>query len=222
MSNEIFFIGHVLVNIFFLLLSLRLGKHYLIIFYTLQIVMANFFVLKEITLFSLDVTASDVFAVGSLLSINLLREYFGLETAKKTIWLGFFSSLIFTVMGQLHLRYIPNLFDKTSGAYHEILSLNLRVSLASFITFLIVQKLDLELFKLLKKRFERSLAFTLFLTITISNAIDTVLFSFLGLYGLVQSIVPIMFMAYLIKIIITTASSPFIGLTKKLVKDNVI
>ncbi len=222
MSNEIFFIAHILVNIFFLLLSLRLGKTYLIIFYALQVVMANFFVLKEITLFSLDVTASDVFAVGSLLSINLLREYFGVETAKKTIWLGFFSSLIFMIMGQFHLRYAPNLSDQTSEAYHKILSLNVRVSVASFVTFLIVQKLDLELFKQLKKRLKRSLAFTLFLTITVSNAVDTVLFSFLGLYGLVNSVIPIMLMAYLIKIIITIASAPFIGFTKKIIRNHVI
>ena len=184
--------------------------------------MANFFVLKEITLFSLDVTASDVFAVGSLLSINLLREYFGIETAKKAIWFGFFSSFIFMIMGQIHLRYIPNLSDQTSDAYYRILSLNLRVTVASFITFLMVQKLDLELYKQLKKRLNKSLTLTLFLTVTISNAIDTLLFSFLGLYGLVKSIVPVMFMAYLIKIIITLASTPFIGLTKKIIRKHVV
>ena len=41
--------------------------------------------LKQITLFGLNATASDIFAIGSLLGLNLLREIYGITEAKKAI-----------------------------------------------------------------------------------------------------------------------------------------
>jgi uncharacterized PurR-regulated membrane protein YhhQ (DUF165 family) len=76
MLNESVFFLQVVLIIAFSLLALKRGSAALTTWITVQALLANLFVLKQITLFGLNVTASDGFAIGSLLGINLLQEYF--------------------------------------------------------------------------------------------------------------------------------------------------
>jgi uncharacterized integral membrane protein (TIGR00697 family) len=48
-----------------------------------------------------------------------------------------------------------------------------------------------------------------------SQAVDTILFTFLGLYGIVSSLVDIMTMSFVIKVLIITLFAPFLALAKK-------
>jgi len=220
MKNELIFLIHILFDVSFLILALRLGKLALVMFYVTQVLFANFFVLKQITLFSLHVTASDVFAIGAFLSINLIREYFESALAKKTIWYGFIFVLGFMLFSQIHLWYVPNEFDATHSSYQTILSPTFRIATASLVSFLVVQKFDLWFFSVLKKKTKgRFLSSRMFASLGISQLFDTILFSFLGLYGYVHDIVPIIVMSYLIKLLISALTSPFSILSKKLVKD---
>ena len=75
--NEFVFFLHIFVVATFALGACRLGKEMLVAWIGLQAVLANLFVLKQMKLFWLDVTCSDVYAVGAFLSLNLLQEYYG-------------------------------------------------------------------------------------------------------------------------------------------------
>jgi uncharacterized integral membrane protein (TIGR00697 family) len=52
----------------------------------------------------------------------------------------------------------------------------------------------------------------------ISQAIDTVFFSFLGLYGIVSNISDIILASYLIKILAILLATPFVAFARKFIK----
>lgn len=215
--NEILFFAHILVVFGFALIALKLGKEALTAWISLQAVLANLFVLKQMTFFGFHITCSDVFAIGSILGLNLLREYFGKESALKALWICFSSMIFFVAMSQFHLFYNPSSFDTTQEAYLTILAPAPRLLLASLAVFFIVQQIDLYLFGALKQKLTNlPLVARNALSLTSSQLLDTVLFSFLGLWGLVSSLWDIIIVSFLVKLIIIACSSPIISFSKRL------
>jgi uncharacterized integral membrane protein (TIGR00697 family) len=212
--NELVFLLHIFVVIGFVLGALRLGKSALIAFIALQGVLANLFVVKQMELFGFAVTCSDVFAIGGILSLNLLQEYFGKEAAKQAVKISVVTLLFFAFMSQIHLFYSPAVFDTTQEAFRAIFSQSLRIVFASLGTFYLVQQFDVRFFSVLKGKFPVRVAISL----VCSQLLDTVLFSFLGLYGLVESVFDIILVSFLIKCLIIAVSSPFVVFSKRFVK----
>lgn len=169
----------------------------------IQALIANLFVLKQITLFGLDVTASDAFAIGSLLGLNFLQEYFGQEEANKATKICFFFMFFFALVSQLHLIYAPSSHDTTHSAFLTLLTLSPRLLIASMSVFFIVQQIDIRFFAFLKKRLPTlGFASRSAIALVFSQFLDTFLFSFAGLYGVVVSVIDIIAMSFLIKIIV--------------------
>ncbi len=213
--NELVFLFHIFIVIGFVLGALRLGKSALISFIALQGVLANLFVVKQMELFGFSVTCSDVFAIGGILSLNLLQEYFGKESAKQAVKISVATLLFFAFMSQIHLLYSPAVFDTTQEAFRAIFSQSLRIVFASLGTFYLVQQFDVRFFGMLKGRLPLRVATSLIC----SQLLDTVLFSFLGLYGLVESVFDIILVSFLIKCLIIAVSSPFVVFSKRFVKN---
>lgn len=201
--NEFIFFLETLAIISFSFLALKLGKEALITWITLQAIVANLFIIKQIDLFGLQVTASDAFAIGSLLSLNFLQEYFGQQIAKKATWICFSCLIFFAMISQLHLLFKPSVADSTHEAFLTILSPSLRLFTASMAVFFVVQQIDIRVFSFLKERFKTtSLVLRAPLSLLVSQTLDTFLFSFVGLYGLVSSLFDIIVMSLIIKWIV--------------------
>lgn len=217
MNEGLFFI-HIITLVAFVLVSLKAGKETLIACFILQILIANLFVTKQMECFGLNVTCADVYTIGALFSLNLLQEYFGKAVAKRTVTTVFVTLLFFVVMAKLHLSYIPSSFDTMHEAFTSVLASSPRIIAASFLVTLLVQRIDVELFGFIKRRFPKQSLLLRFGTVSlVTQLIDTVLFSFLGLYGLVHSIGDIIVMSYLIKVGVILSVAPFTTLTKRFV-----
>lgn len=217
MNESLFFI-HVLAVFGFGMAALRLGKAALTAWVCLQAILANLFVLKQMPFFGFHITCSDVFAIGSILGLNLLREYFGKEAAAKALWSCFFLMIFFVAMAQFHLFYTPSPFDETQEAYQTLLAPSPRLLFASLFVFFVVQQIDLRLFGYLKKGATRlPLMARNAISLTLSQFLDTVLFSFLGLWGLVSSLWDIIAISFLVKLLIISCSTPLIALSKRIV-----
>lgn len=218
--NEITFLIHILLVILFLLIALRLGKNYLLVLVAIQAILANLFVIKQIDLFTRSVTSTDVFIIGTIFSQNLLQEYFGKKEAIKAIKITFFSMLFFLIMAKVHILYIPNIFDTTNLSFKNILSPSLRIVLSSMIAFFLTQRLDVMLFGFLKKLFkERFLPLRMGLSSIIVQLIDTILFSFLALFGIVAHVFDIILFSFLIKSLVIIFTAPFMKLSKFFMKE---
>lgn len=215
--NELLFFLHLSLIFLCTLVALRIGKEALIGWIMLSSMLANLFVLKQITLFSFQATCTDAFILGLMLGLNLLQEYYGAATAKRTTYYSFGAMALFILLSKIHLFYAPAASDWADPSYAAILASSPRIVFASLATFFLVQQFDVRLFALLKKHFSKMrLVFRATFCLLISQAIDTALFTFLGLYGLVDQIISVLLVSFTIKAIIALCSAPFTALTKKL------
>ncbi len=213
--NELIFFIQVAVLVGFTLGALKLGKESLTAWVCIQALIANLFVLKQISIFGLNVTASDAFVIGSLLGLNLMQEYFTQEDAKKATWACFFFMLFFALSAKLHLLYIPSAFDESQAAFSTLLSPSTRIFFASLSVFFLVQQFDIRFFVYLKKRFPSfSFAARAAIALIFSQFLDTVLFSYAGLYGIVASVTEIIVFSFAIKMIVIGFSTSILKWVK--------
>lgn len=213
--NELIFFTQILVILIFALGALKLGKGALTAWVAIQALIANLFVLKQMTLFGFDVTASDTFAIGSLLGLNFLQEHYSQEDAKRATWICFFFMFFFAAVSQLHLLYQPSVFDTTQFAYAQLLSPAPRLLFASMGVFFLVQQIDIRFFAFLKERLP-SLGFPVraSIALVVSQFLDTFLFSFAGLYGMVISVVDVIIISFAVKLIVIFCITPLLKLAK--------
>ena len=199
--NEVLFLIQTCLIVGFAWGALKLGKEALTAWVAIQALIANLFVLKQITFLGLEVTASDPFAIGSLLGLNFLQEYFSKEDARKATWICFFFMIFFVFASQIHLLFQPSLHDTSQSAFVTLLSPSPRLFLASLAVFFLVQQFDVRFFSLLKSWLpEASFARRVGMALIVSQLLDTVLFSFAGLYGIVASIVDIIILSFIVKL----------------------
>lgn len=203
--NELLFFAHIGVIIVATFVANRLGKGALIALSVLQIVLANLFVTKQVALFGMHVTATDAYSIGSLLSLNLYREMTSPKEAAKLANITLFMLLFFAAMAIFQTSYLPIASDTAHSHFAQILSTTPRIFLASIITYIFSQRLDLLIFGRLRKQFK--LAPSMVISLTISQALDTLLFSYLALYGIVESVVSVVIFSYLIKLLSLLALS---------------
>jgi uncharacterized integral membrane protein (TIGR00697 family) len=214
--NEAVFFLHIIVTLLFSFGALRLGKEALIASASMQAVFANLFVLKQIDFCTLTVTCSDVYAIGGILTLNLLQEFHGKNAAHFSVKCSLFFLVFFAAMAKLHLLYEPSSFDVTHSSYSTILSSAPRILLASLTAFFFSQKIDIFLFAKIKQKLPKApLAIRNALSMSCSQCFDTMLFTLLGLYGLVDNIWHVFILSFVIKLIVILLSTPLVALSKK-------
>ncbi len=213
--NELIFFFHIVAILSFLAIANRYGKEALISFFCVSALFANVFVTKQIDLFGANVTCTDAFAVSCMISLNLLQEKYGKALAKKAIWIAFMILSYFTLMSQIHLFYTPNHYDQSQSAFEMVFAHTPRLLAASLGVAFIVQRIDVHIFGLIKSKFPTNFFFRFGGAFLVSQMIDTMLFSLIGLKGLVANIVDIMIVSFFVKLAIFFLMSP---LTKYLLK----
>jgi len=209
--NELLFFSHLTVVLIFMLGALRLGKGALITIICLQAALANLFVMKQIVLFGLHVTSCDVYTIGAIFGINLLQEYHP-DCDVKRVLLSYFGTLVFfPLMAQFHLYYQP-----ANLAYEQILGSALRIFFASITTSMVTTWLDTRLFATLKSRYANvPFALRIASSALCIQLLDTLLFTFLGLWGSVSHPWELLFFSYLIKVITIITMSMMMGSVKR-------
>lgn len=220
--NELIFFSHIFLLIIAIFVALRLGKSALFALLSLQIVMSNLFVTKQMVCFGFHITCTDVYTIGSLFSLNLIQEFFGKRASREAIYTSFFLLILFSVVSQIHLQYIASPQDTMQGAFAQILGSAPRITIASFIVCFVCQRLDASLYQFFKKKFpRRSFPFHFGSASLISQLADTVLFSLFGLYALVESVFDIITLSYLIKVGVIFSMAPFTLLAKRFMRGSV-
>ena len=217
--NEIIFFLQLALILAALLLALRFGRGALLTYIVLSCVLANLFVVKQITLFNLTVTASDAFAVGSFFALNLAQEFFGKPFAEKCAYTTFGFMFFYMAATLVHLWYRPDAADMTHPAFLQIMNITPRLSIVSLSVFLFSQRLDIALFSFLRKRL--SLYASQNISLCVSQLFDTVLFSFGALYGVVFKVFDVILFSWLIKLLAVFTISLAMRLSKKFVGEQV-
>jgi uncharacterized integral membrane protein (TIGR00697 family) len=219
--NELLLLLQTIIICITALLALRNGAYYLCAFIALQAILANLFVLKQITLFGMQATASDAFMVGSMFSLQLLQEYYGKALAQSAVRISFFFLIFYTIMSYIHILYTPSIYDTAHKHFYPLLYPMPRIAVASIFVYTTISYLDTYLFSFLKRLFSGKWFFIRnTLCITIAQLADTVLFSFLGLYGIIENIGEVIIVSFTIKMIVIMISRPILLLAKKLINTH--
>ncbi len=201
--NELVFILQVVVVVSAVMLGRRFKKEGLMVLAVLLAVFANFFVLKQIDLVGWTVTCADAYVIGHLLCLNLVQQEYGKEWAKKTVQLSFGAMVIFALLSEIHLVFMPSDVDVTQVHYQALLGIAPRLLLASLGSFYLVQRLDIYLFgKLLNLMPKTAWKIRSAISLVISQAVDTLLFTLLGLYGVVDNWLAIFWMSFVVKCVV--------------------
>lgn len=216
--NELIFILYTSAVTLAALAALYLGKEALIGLVCVKVVLMNLFVLEEIKLFSLSATAADALAVGAALTLNLINEYYGRVETERAIKASVFCSLFYMLVSFLHLLYVPAPLDIYYAHFKAVLSVAPRIIIASFISYSIAQKVEAYLYAFLKNsRLKNYFILRNYLSASLTQLLDTVLFSFLGLYGILHNLWQIILVAYTIKLLIIFFSVPLINSLRKFI-----
>lgn len=217
--NNFIFLLHACAITLITIIATKLGKQFIVSTIAIFGILANLFVLKQIDLFGLQVTSSDVFVVGISLGLNLIQEKFDKKTAQETVWISFWGLLSYTILSQFQIWYQPNALDCANKHFLELLNLAPRLTIASLISYLISQTIDVNLYAYIKVRLANQLSFLRnYLSIAISQLADTIIFSIIGLYGLNYNLLHIILFSYLIKLLAITVSVLTMTSLKKIIK----
>lgn len=217
MFNELIFIVSCVVTAVLTLGSLMLGAEGLVAAVCVQGILENIFVVKQMELFGLHVTCADVFAVGLVFGLNLLQEFYGKKSSGKAIWAYFLVSVWFLAARTAHVWYVPSVHDITHPHFVKVLESSPRLIIASLVTSLAALHLDRYVYARIRNFFGgRWVWMSNVSSIALSQLFDTVLFTYLGLYGTVSSPLSIIAVSYAVKLVAITLTGPFAAIARPL------
>ena len=222
MSNELIFIATVLIYLGSVLLLYRFfGKNGLYAFAIFGTILGNIAVCKCIDLFGLSTTSGNVLYASTFLVTDILSEKYGKKDAQKAVMYSFSIMLLWLLGTQLILLFTPNESDYISESLKVVFGLVPRITIASLIGFLCSQNIDVFLYHFIWKKTGDDSS-KLWLrnngsTLT-SQAVDTVIFTFLAFWGTYPANVffSILITTYLFKAIVALVDTPFIYLARKI------
>lgn len=226
--NELLLTGSVVIIFGGTLLMYRLfGKTGLYCSTVIATIAANIEVMIVIEAFGMEMTLGNVLFASTFLVTDILSEIYGKDAAKKAVKLGVATSLIFIVLSQWWLLYVPSESDLAMPAMREIFSNTPRIMAAGMIVYAIVQVFDVwayhKWWDFTEKKFGnrrkllwlRNNGSTL-----ISQLINSVLYTLFAFWGTYEPslLVSIMISTYVIYIATSLIDTPFIYLARRMSK----
>ncbi len=215
--NELYFFLWTFVVVGIVLLGFRAGKAALYGIIAVYIVLANIFVLKQITIFGLAATGGNSLYGAIFLATDLFSEYWGKKEARKAVFFGWFVAFGFLVATQVFLLFQPSVDDFAHESMNTLFSITPRIVIASLIAYLLSQTHDVWAFHFWKDKtggkflWIRNNAST-----WVSQLIDSAVFSFVAFWGLFDTsiVLQIALTTYFLKIIVAVIDTPFLYLSR--------
>ena len=225
MENILLGLAFIIMHFTLVLLAYRFfGKTGLFVWIALATMLANIQVLKGIEIFTLQATLGNTLYGSIFLATDILSEKYGSRDAKKAVYVGFFSMLVFLFSMQGALLFTP-LADPFAydiqSAFELIFGLSARIVFASLVAYLVSQLLDVTIYSKIKEKLsdDRYLWVRNNGSTLISQLIDSVIFVTIAFVGLPYNLLQILITTYVLKLLIAIMDTPFIYLAKK-IKNN--
>lgn len=212
LSNELLFFAHVIVVSVSVLVALAHSYGALLAVLGTQLVLANFFVTKQIIFFGMNTTCSEVFIVSGMYGVSLVQAYYGTKRARQTILYTFLILLLFVVLSQLHLLYAPLEGGSVGDALSILLAPAPRMMFASMVSYLLSERIHVWFSR---RMHVRGIAPLLRIcAIALGQTVDTVSFVFIGLYGMISQVGSVILVGLTVKLLVILALSPLLSLTQ--------
>ncbi|MBN1857263.1 MAG: queuosine precursor transporter [Dehalococcoidia bacterium] len=224
--NNVLWLVFVLVDLILAVVVFRFfGKQGLYILIVASVIVANIQVTKTILLFGFTATLGNVLYGSTFFATDILSELYGKRQARRAVWLGFVAMGLVVVWMQFGLAFVPGPDDLASDALATIFGMMPRVAAGSLIAYLASQHHDVSAFHFWKARTQgRHLWLRNCASTMVSQAIDSVLFCFIALWGLYDTgtWLEILVTTYALKWLVALLDTPFIYLAVRLHRQGLI
>jgi len=195
------------------------GKVGVITWVPLATVLANIITAKNADIFGLSTAIGTVMFASTFLATDVLSECYFRSDAKKAVYLGLFADIILICSTQIALLYKPSAFDYADGAMRTLFSLNLRISVASAVMYVIANLADIYLFnKLRDVTSGKLLWFRNNVSTILCNCLENfgfIVIAFWGIYD-VNTILVIAFSTSVVEAIVALLDTPFLYLAVRM------
>ena len=217
--NELLWIILLFVNFGAILLAYRIwGRLGLFIWIPVAVMVANVQVTKTIELFGITATLGNIVYASSFLVTDILNENYGKKEAGRAVVIGFFSLIMFTLLMNLALFFVPSAEDFAHESLVTVFGFLPRIMLASLIAYGVSQGHDIWAFNLWKKKWPATKYLWLRnnLSTMVSQLLDSLIFTLIAFYGVFSTgvLLEIMITTYLLKWIVAAMDTPFVYLGK--------
>lgn len=218
MNTILFFITAVVTFGLLVLVSRFFGKEGIYAWVGMAVVVANVFVCKCVDLFGLSATLGNVLFGTVFLATDILTEQYGVESAKKAVWLGVSMEVISIILTQIALLFTPNSFDLVQDSMATIFGLFPRVAIASCSMFILSNQLDIYLFEKIREKTGGKYLFLRNNVATIvSQCVENYLFyiiAFFGIYSM-RDLFSMTVVCCAIEILVALLDTPFLYIAVK-------
>jgi uncharacterized integral membrane protein (TIGR00697 family) len=145
--NELIFVAHLASAGVILLGAARLGRTWVTALIVVCTVLMNIAVTKQMTLFGLSVTGSNVLFATVFLANDVLNEHFGKRAARSAALAGFASGIVVVIMMQFVLWYRPNQEDTAQSSLEYFFNVGVypRIVIVSIVSYPLARLIDVNI-----------------------------------------------------------------------------
>lgn len=220
MQNELLLLASLLSLFGGLLIVLRFfGRAGLYTYSATATILANIEVMILVDAFGMEMTLGNILFATTFLVTDILSELYGKPYAQKAVSLGIFSSVLFLLVSQSWLLYVPSASDWAMPSMRALFTNTPRLLLSSLVVYALAQTFDVWLYHkwwdFTTRRFGDSNRF-LWLrnngSTLVSQLLNTLLYSvfaFVGVYS-ADTLLSIILSSYVIFIFTSLADTPAI------------
>jgi len=212
------FINIVVIFSLVVLIEKLFKKEGLYVWISISLILANLVVGKAIDLFGFTTTLGNSLFASIFLATDIMSEKYSKEDAKKAIYMSICSSIIFIIITQLTLAFVPNKTDIVNESMKTLFGISIRTFIASTLMFFVSNMFDIHLYNKLKEKYPNKLWLRNNIATIISNCTENFFFvalAFIGIYD-ISIIISIAITKTILEIIIALCDTPFIYMSKKL------
>lgn len=226
MQNEILLILSLFLTYGMVLLLFKIFKEQGLYLWTIvATIAANIEVLIVVDAFGMEMTLGNILFASTFLVTDILSELYGKKEAQNAVWMGIATSVIFILVSQSWMLYLPNENDFASPAIRTVFSNTPRLMIVGIVVYVIVQLFDVwayhKWWEFTSQKFGDRKKF-LWLrnngSTLISQLLNTILFTWGAFWGIhnTGTLISISFASYLIFIVTSLADTPFVYLARYL------
>lgn len=184
---------------------------FLILSYSIILAFANWFDARLISIGGLVTDAGTLIFPITFMLADVLTEVYGYKQTRRAIWVGFLFNILFVAYGQLITLFPSPDYYHNNAYFDELIAINMRITLASLISYLCAEPLNAYLISKLKIKTKGKYIGLRFVASTIfASAVDSTVFGVLAFMGAmpVAELVRLIVVMWLIKVVIEIVGLP--------------
>lgn len=195
------------------------GTSGLLSFTVFATIAANIEVLILVQAFGMEMTLGNILFATTFLVTDILSEIAGKKQAQQAVWIGIAANILFVLVSQSWLMYLPSSGDWATPAIKTIFSNTPRLMLASLAVYAIVQIFDVWLYHKwwdLTQRLSGDRRGFLWVrnngSTLISQLLNAILYTIFAFYGMydTSTLVSIVLSSYVIFIFTSLLDTPIV------------